>query len=419
MEKSITLPRVTTIPLRHVSDEQWRQLRRLAYIAAAFGNRLLSEQYALVKGTRGFVTQNGDGAFVLAQEQTIRAVVERIWKQVTKKEGKEFEAALEKALEKTLSKVGSYTTYTDEQALSALVRDAVCREVSAVWVRNGRKILRGEQTLGRFSAHRALVVRDRGIRLVGWGGGNLVVHLRCEPKPAEFVTLRLDMHGLRHWKKQYQMALVHKLWSGEYHVTKAAVLFERPGRKIALQLSYDKPVEAATADHTKQAVIIVLSDGTCRVQSNGQVLTLTDRIYRMVSMKEYYARIHARLRASLGKAGRRQENRRALLKSGSFEGWCKVPLHQFSHAVVDWCQARGVGFIAWQIDEGAPELPWFQLHKQVEYKAGEVGILTQTSQSPPDSEQNDPLRKNGEQEVKKEKEKQGGRERLHEPKRKG
>src|SRR5574341_1430015 len=94
------------------ATEQYIALRRLAYQCAAFGNQMLNESYAKIKG----------------------------WP--------------------------AGGTYKDFSAtLSAAIRDAVNRECVGIWRRNGKLILRGEQTLARFSANRALVVRDRGIKI--------------------------------------------------------------------------------------------------------------------------------------------------------------------------------------------------------------------------------------------------------------
>ena len=81
------------------SDERWRELRRLAYQCAAFANTLLTESY------------------LKAKNQQLK-----------------------------------FTTYTDfAEVLSAGIRDAIERECVGLWRRLGKQILRGEQTLARFS----------------------------------------------------------------------------------------------------------------------------------------------------------------------------------------------------------------------------------------------------------------------------
>lgn len=324
-EKTPTVSRVLRVPVRQLPDEQWRVVRRLAYKTAQFGNVLLSEQYTKAKG---------------------------------------FD--------------GKFRTYTDfNTELSSAVRDAVGREVIGIWRREGRKVLRGEQTLGRFGANRALVVRDVGVKLVQWGGGNLAIHLRLEPKPAEPFTFALDMHAIRHWKHKYLSQSLERLVNKEQRITKASVVFEKLTKKIALFLTYDKVLAPATASHTRTATFSVLGDGTCKLQSQGNVLTLSDRIYRLMFMKEHFGKIHERIRASLGKVGRWRDNRKALLKAGSFEVWAQGPVHQLSRQIVNWCQANNVGTLTWQIEDNAPSLPWHELQKQVEYKASEIGIVSQ------------------------------------------
>src|SRR3990167_6945846 len=94
-----TTQRTVRVPLDLVPDATWRELRQLAYRCAAYGNHQLSASYVKAKG--GPVLP----------------------------------------------------TYTDARGdLSAAIRDAVGREGVGIWRRLGKKILRGEQTLARFSA---------------------------------------------------------------------------------------------------------------------------------------------------------------------------------------------------------------------------------------------------------------------------
>ena len=320
-----TASRVLRVPLYALPDIEWRSLRRLAYKTAQYGNVLLSEQYTKAKG---------------------------------------FE--------------GKFSTYTDfNTELSSAVRDAVGREVIGIWRREGRKVLRGEQTLGRFGVSRALVVRDVGIKLVRWGGGNLAVHLRLEPKPTDPMTFPVDMHAVRHWKHAYLRESLARLVNKEQKITKASVVFPKLGRKVFLFLTYEKKLDQATASHARAATFSVIADGTCKLQSEGNTLTLSDRIYRLMFMKEHFGKIHERIRSSLGKAGRWRDNRIALLKAGSFEVWAQGPIHQLSRQIIKWCQTNAVGTLAWQIEDNAPSLPWHELQKQVGYKGNEVGIVSQ------------------------------------------
>ncbi len=324
----LAVPRIVRVPLRPLPDETWRLLRRHAYQGAVYGNALLSEQYAAAKG------------------------LQAEWK-----------------------------TYTDHnQILSAAVRDAIGREVIGIWRREGRKVLRGEQTLGRFSADRALVVRDRGVRLVSWGGGNLAFHLRVAPKPAPLLTLPVEMRAVRGWKGTFLNLLLQKLLAGQYPLTKASVVFERPGRKVSLFVAYAKLLNPNAPPQAREAEVVVLSDCTTRLQAQGQVLTLTDRIYRLIHMKQHFERIHARLRASLGKAGRRRDLRRSLRRAGNFETWAQGPLHVLSAQIVAWCQSHSVTILRWHLDPGAPSLPWAKLQEFVKYKGEEIGLVSEPEQ---------------------------------------
>lgn len=318
--------RVVKVSLVHVADDTWKQLRRLAYHCAQFGNNLLSEQYAKKKG------------------------LQAEWK--------------------------TYRDYRD--TLSSYVRDAMQREVQAMWQRNGRDMLRGAQTVGRFAADRALVIRERGIVLTRHEDGQLAFMLRFEPSPAPAIELPVFMPSLK--KDPLRRQLLDAFLTEPERMRKASVIFHRPGRKISLFVAYTKALPADPGQREGIATVHCLGDGECWIWAHGNRLTLTDRIYRMVHMKEHFGRIHARLRFALGRKGRWHVMKKKLAAVSNFESWVQGPLHQLSHEIVAWADQQRVAEIKWQIDDTAPELPWYALQQMVQYKAAERGIVAANRQ---------------------------------------
>ena len=311
-----TLNRVCRIPLEIPSVEKWRELRELSFHCAHFGNHLLTELYAQAKGLAG---------------------------------------------------LHPYTDYRD--LLSAYVRDAVGRDCTGIWRRLGRQILKGEQTLARFSAHRALVVRGEGVVLQHIGEQALALRVRLHPRNTEPTVLPIWMAAIRrdHWLSD----LVSGLESGALPIVKLTILFERPGRKLIALLAYHK----VPSDRSKSGVRATLdcSNGNCLIRCSSDSLVLNDVLYRLYTMKEHFAQIHSRLRRHLNKTGRRRTLRLALLKAGTFENWAQGPLHELSRQIVTWCKDHGVGQLELNIAFSG-DLPWTRLATLIRYKADDAGI---------------------------------------------
>src|SRR5690606_22996630 len=109
--------------------------------------------------------------------------------------------------------------------LGSYTRDAVSREVQGMWKRNGKNILRGDQTLGRFTADRCLCCRERGVKLTRGKDGAFSIKLAFEPKKTgqEFV-FNVYMPAVQ--RDDYLKKLIDKLASEVYPITKATVVFE-------------------------------------------------------------------------------------------------------------------------------------------------------------------------------------------------
>jgi hypothetical protein len=337
--------RTVRVPLEYVPDEQWRDLRRLAYQCAAYGNLLLTESYAKTRGLQ----------------------------------------------------VQSSKVYTDfNSVLSSCIRDAISREVVGIWRRIGRKILRGEQTLARFSSSRALVVRDRGVRLRE-EAGVYFIDLRLAPREQGPVTaLPVWMPALK--RDVYLAGCLDNLCRGDTKLTKATVQFERPGRKIYVRLSYRKPAGGGRTSptsarggfhppHTASApdplpAALEYKDGELWLRAGGRALSLNDAVYRLQHMKAHFAGIRHRLSRCLNKRGRRQTYRKALLKAGTFERWAEGPLHQLSHTIIRWCQEQGATALQWKV-KAEGDLPWDRLQNLIAYKAQEASLgFSQPSPDP-------------------------------------
>ncbi len=311
------LHRTCRLPLVPMASEQWSQVRRIAFLCANFGNHLLTESYAKAKGLNG---------------------------------------------------LHPYIDYRD--LLSAAVRDAVSRECVGVWRRMGRRILRGEQTLARFAADRALVVRENGVVLERNADGQLALRVRLQPQsqgPATVFAIRTEVLRRDRWLGD----IVEKLEAGTYRLTKLTFAFQRPGRKVTAIVSFVRP--AASSSHGCKEAAFEYSNGHCRLYCDGTAISFDDAVHRMSVMKQHFAGIHSRLRKDLGKKGRMRVLRRAFLKAGNFDDWARGPLHQLSHHIVEWCRRNDVGVIRWTVDQTG-DLPWARLAGFVQYKAEEAGI---------------------------------------------
>lgn len=321
--------RVVRVPLERLPDEDWVALRRLAYRCAQYANHLLSESYVTAKGGP------------------------------------------------------KLPTYTDAKGdLSAAIRDAVGREVVGIWRRLGRMILRGEQTLARFSANRALVVRDRGVRLARHADAYTIV-LRLHPGATEETRteLKVWMPALR--RDPWLADRLARLAAGTDPITKATVVFERPGRAVFVLLSYARDDSHISSGGDHATLGPLTDDGQLWVRSAaGRARSFTDQVYRLRAMKTHYAGVHDRLRMSLGKTRRYHDLRRSLRRAGSYETWAQGPLHELSHHVVAWCQREGVGSLEWGVAEDG-SLPWDRLAGMLKYKCVDAGIAFSQLAPPP------------------------------------
>lgn len=338
-----TVSRVVKIPIEYpkpkVWDKTWVQLRRLAMNSASFANEMLNEKYAQAKG--------------LSYEKTAY----KDWNE----------------------ELGSYT------------RDAVSREVQGMWKRNGKNILRGDQTLGRFTADRCLCCRERGVKLTRGKDGAFSIKLVFEPKKTgqEFV-FNVYMPAVQ--RDDYLKKLIDKLASEVYPITKATVVFERPGRKVFLMISYSKSIVCREGIQEGRIATVQLDcDGLIYVSSEGQVLTLGNETHQIRSKKEHFEGIQRRLKACLGQRGSYDRMRQVMKNTQSFSDWAQGPIHNMSRRIVNWCSSRGVSLIVWNIPDESG-LPSHQIYTQCQYKCEEAGISVR-SQTQEERKQKIELRK--------------------------
>ena len=309
--------RTCRVPLKIPNAKQWLELRRLAHSCAMFGNHLLTESYAKAQGVSG---------------------------------------------------LHPYTDYNG--LLSSAVRDAVNGDCVGIWRRTGKRILKGEQTLARFSADRALVVRGNGVILQRNDGGALEIKVRLHPKdiaPATLLPVWMPALARDRWLAD----IVDRLESSAYPLTKLTLSFERPGRKVIALVSYRKPI--SRCDPAQNEATLECSCEECRLRCGNYALSLNDAIHRLSAMKQHFGGIHSRLRRHLGRSGRRRTLRLALLKEGTFENWAQGPLHQLSREIVEWCQEHEVGLLRVKI-ASAGNLPWARPLGLIQYKADEAGV---------------------------------------------
>jgi hypothetical protein len=229
------------------------------------------------------------------------------------------------------------------------------------------------------------------VRLLRDEAGAYTITLRLIPQDVGEVTrLPVWMPALR--KDRWLADLLATLHAGDWPITKATIQFERPGRKVFARLTYERPVPTAETREGQATLGPVEADGALWLRANGRTLSLSDRVYHLRTMKDHYAGILARLRRDLGKRGRRQDHRRAVLRAGTFERWSEGPLHVLSRMIVDWCVRERIATLVWAIGEDG-SLPWDRLSRLVCYKAQEAGLAV--SQITPSAAPTDALR-NGE-----------------------
>jgi hypothetical protein len=310
-----SVQRTIRIPLAFLPDKEWLELRKLAFQCSRYGNHLLTENYAKAKGLSGL------------------------------------------------------TPYTDFQdVLSAAIRDAVGRECVGIWRRLGKPILRGEQTLARFSANRALVVRDRGISI-----HEDHLSLRLHPKnQAEKTVLPYYMPAIE--KDWYIADTLAKLQSGEYRVSKASIKFKRPGRKVFVLLSYEKALIIKPPAERK-AHLKVNEYGELWLKHEDKALSLTHTVERLKTMKRNFRGIHARLRRAL----KGKPRNKALLKVGSYEAWSGGVIHQLTAEIISWCQTQQCGnllifFPKVSAEERQHTIAWAEIASTLKYKCEEHSI---------------------------------------------
>lgn len=313
-----TTDRTCRVPLKIPSAQQWAELRRLAFRCASFGNHVLTDIYAKSRGVSG---------------------------------------------------LSPYTDYSD--VLSSAIRDAVNKECASVWRRLGREIQQGKQTLARFRADRALVIRERGVLLKHAESGDVFLSVRLHPKHKGPLTVfRVWMPALR--RDEWLSDVLKKIEAGAYPLTKLTLQFRRPGRKIIALLSYRLPITESSPGCMK--AMLEYACGELRLSSRDHTISLNDNIHRLTEMKLHFAHIHSRLRTHLGKPGRSRALRRALVKAGTFERWAEGPLHQLSSEIIEWCRRYKSGTLQWNIKNPKPDLPWARLASLLQYKAKDAGI---------------------------------------------
>lgn len=334
-----TEPRVVKIPVLY-DEKTVIALRRLAYVCAQFGNELLSAQYVQAKT---------NGREPMAEELT------------------------------------PYTDYNDR--LSSYGRDAIGREVVGIWRRCGRDILSGKRSLATFSADRALVVRDRGVKVYRREGRYWV---SLAPEPAGRGKVELAVSNKRIAMDSFLKILMRRLDEGTYPVTKASVTFKRG--KLRLYLTYNRPVNDSVTEGL-EAEIGPVEDGICCwVRCAGRSYAITDHLNRIRELKDRYEAIRHRLQIINTNRNRRREWRNRFLNARKFEEAAIGPLHRCAREIADFCYANGARALTWKI-EHAGDMPWDRLRQMVEYKCREYGMTF--SQTGKEAKQKKGLRKKG------------------------
>lgn len=333
--ETIMVSRVLRVQIENLSDAAWSDLRLLAADCARFCNAKMADLYTAALGYTMPVT-------------TERRAAGR---------------------------------------LSGDVYVALAREAFAKWRQHGKRILAGVQRLAEFQADRAIVCRgeymDRGRRrrcalIVRTGDRyQLVLRLvKADTGPRSVFDLR--------WKPQqdeWMAPIIDGIAAGDVRMVKVSLIFERPGRKVFALLTIQKPITVPAAGSRRATLGPLESDGSLWLRMDGPDgrpinRPYTDRIMRIVAMKEHFAGIHRRLkhRARRHDRGTRAQYRRALIKAGSFGAWLPGVLHQWSRDIVAACRDAGTGELAIG-PLTFQDLPMAMLIEQIKYKASEAGMI--------------------------------------------
>ena len=327
--------RVLRVPLTPLSDASWTALRALAREGAAFCNACLADAYAQRLGY---------------QPPNAQSVFRRC--------------------------AGS---------LSGDVRVALAREAFTTWRRHGGKILSGAQRLAMFDADRALVCRAEHL-----SKGRRQIHARVSRVGTDYQLSARLVGKHRGGPHVFQIALdprcddyvrpvIEGLAAGDVRLLKLTIVFERPGRKVFVLLTYERHMEIPAAGEGVATLGPLEEDGTLwlRWEDAGRPRSqnYTAWISRLSHVKHHFSGIHQRLRARLRRsgAGHRRVYREALVKAGSFGAWAHGELHRCSADIVRLCRERGIGTL-----QVAPlehhELPMAELVAKLTYKCAEAGI---------------------------------------------
>lgn len=318
-----TVSRVVTVPLVTPKKDQWKKLFDAARESARFGNHRLAENYLRARGIK---------------------------------------------LEPSV-----FVEYN--QKLSSVARLGVDTNVKGAWQRDGKKILAGVQRLAMIDAYRALSFQ------VHQGGGSLTrtpdgmsIVVRITPgRGTPMTELPIYMPAIK--RETYLISTLDNIAAGKWKLKRINILFKRTSAKVKAQLIYVREKTKAAELHGTHTAVLALQDNRLVLRCNGRELHLTDHLYRLRTMKDNFAKIHNRIRMSLGKARRWHRMRQQFAKTGNFEEWSKTPLHNLSKQIINWCQFQNVGILEWTIEGG--DLPWHMLKQQCAYKGNEVGIVIQ------------------------------------------
>jgi hypothetical protein len=252
--------------------------------------------------------------------------------------------------------------------LSSYARDAINDRVKGVIRRNGTLMLRGEVQLSAFLRNSALSLRadedHRGAKLLA-GAQRIAIRPSKE-------WLEVEVYGPALKKDWYLRETLRKIAAGEYALTRCGVNWRRDG-KLFFHLTYSRDGEALSPSDV-QAELIYNETGELWIQSGTRRLNLTDRVYRLVHMKQHFSGIQSRLRRCLGRSGDRQRLRRALLKRQTYEEWSDGPIGQLSAEAIQFCVKNGAGVLVCTLPRDGV-IAWRRLMDRLNCAAEAAGIV--------------------------------------------
>ena len=255
----------------------------------------------------------------------------------------------------------------DCKELSSYAKGGAHGQLQGIKKRLGKRILHGDIQLPTFTRDRSLMLRaDR--EHVGARVSLEQISIQPRPKPAPWIQLPIWTPALgRDW---FLRETLQHIAAGQYELRAVGIRFR--GRKIFAHLTYYKPA-AAENGSALGAEVRYNESGELWLAMNGRRLNLTETLYRLSEKRKHFAAIQNRLSRCLGRANKRRNLRRALLRRQTYAQWSEGPIGQLAAHVAKWALAQGAGSVISLLPRDG-SLPWTRIRLGIQSRCQEAGL---------------------------------------------